>query len=81
MIRLYLGQMTPEAVFAAADDPNPRPNRGGCARRISSPPNLALQRRTKTRPRACFGLPPRTAQGFTERAAANAELKALGANP
>ena len=82
VIRLFLGQTTPEAVLAAADDPNAKTKQGKVCEANFYTAELALQRRAKDEATRLFRLAVTDCRkGFTERAAANAELKALGANP
>ena len=82
VIRLFLGQTTPEAVLAAADDPNAKTKQGKVCEANFYTAELALQRRAKDEAtRLLRRAATECGNGFTERAAANAELKALGANP
>ena len=82
VIRLFLGQTTPEAVLAAADDPNAKTKQGKVCEANFYTAELALQRRAKDEAtRLLRRAATECGKGFTERAAANAELKALGANP
>jgi lipoprotein NlpI len=82
VIRLFLGQTTPEAVLAVADDPNPKTKQGKVCEANFYTAELALQRHAKDEATRLFRLAAADCRkGFTERAAANAELKALGANP
>ena len=68
VIRLYLGQLTPEALLAAADDANPRARNGhGCARRISTPGSSRCSRATPTRRNGCSRSRPRTAPKTSPR--------------
>jgi lipoprotein NlpI len=82
LIRLYLGQLTPEAVLAAADDPNPEIKRGQICGANFYGGELALLngaggdavRLLKLAASDC----PKT---FIEYAGAIAELKLLGEQP
>ena len=82
VIRLFLGQLTVEAVLAAADDPNAYTKRGQVCEVNLFTGELALQQDNKNEAMRLFRL---AAEGcprnFTEWAAANAELKALRAPP
>jgi len=81
VIRLYLGQMTPEAVLAvAADDAADATTKKSqvCEANFYSG-ELALQKGAKEDARRLFGLAAADCpKGFIEWSAANAELKALG---
>ncbi len=82
VIRLYLGQMTSEAVLAAAENPNPRTKRGQICEANFYTGELALQHGAKDHAIRLFRLAARGCPNtFDERSAANAELKALGAEP
>jgi lipoprotein NlpI len=82
VIRLFLGQTTPEAVSAAADDPNAKTKQGKVCEANFYTAELALQRRAKDEATRLFRLAATDwRKGFTERAAAHAELKALDATP
>src|SRR5262249_16751916 len=82
VIRLYLGQLTQEAMLAAADDPDvTKKNEQVCDANFFSG-ELALQRGAKDEAtrlfrRAATGC-PKTRDAYDS---ANAELKALGASP
>jgi lipoprotein NlpI len=82
IIHLYLGESTPEAVFAAAADPNPRTqDRQVCEANFYAG-ELALERDVKDEAlpllrRAAAHCP----KAFFEYTAANVELKTLGASP
>jgi lipoprotein NlpI len=82
VIRLFLGQTTPEALLATADDPDAKiRQRKVCEVNFYSA-ELALQRRAKDEATRLFGLAAKDCpKSFTERAAAHAEPKALGAHP
>jgi lipoprotein NlpI len=81
IVRLYLGQFTPEAVLAAAEDKDPEKKRGQVCEANFYTGELAWQRGDKNEAVRLFRL---AAGGcplsFSERVHANAELKALGAN-
>ena len=82
VIRLFLGQTTPEAVLAAADDPNAKTKQRKVCEANFYTSELSLHRRAKVEAsRLLRRAATLFVNGFTERAAANAELKALGANP
>jgi lipoprotein NlpI len=80
LIRLFLGQTTPEAVLAAADDPDPETKIGQVCEANFFSGELALSKGSIDGAKRLFRLAadgcPR---GFTESDAANFELKALGA--
>jgi len=79
VIRLYLRQLTPAAVLAAADDANADTKKGQLCEANFYSGELALQQGAKEEAARLFGLV--TAQcpkGFFEWPAANAELRALG---
>ncbi len=79
VIRLYLGQMTPEALLAAADDPVANKQKGQICEANFYTGEVALQRGDKDEATRLFKL---AADGcpknFVEWSGANAELKALG---
>lgn len=82
VIRLYLGQMTPGAVFAAADDPDADVK----SRRVCDANffigELALQQGTKEEASRLFrSAATDCPKDRTARTGANAELKALGITP
>ncbi len=82
VIRLFLGQMTPEAVLAAADDPEPNNKKGQVCEANFYSGELALQQSAKDDAARLFRLAALDCpKNFYERPAANAELKALGATP
>jgi len=80
IIRMFLGQMTPAAVLAAADDPDATKKQGQVCEANLYSGELALQAHLKAEAARLFRLAasdcPKT---FVEWRAANAELKALGA--
>jgi lipoprotein NlpI len=82
VIRLYLGQLTAEAVLAAADDPNANTKNGQLCEANFYTGELALQRGDKDDATRLFKLAAGAClKTFTEWLAANAELKALGDQP
>jgi lipoprotein NlpI len=82
MIRMFLGQMTPADVLAAADDPDAAKKKGRVCEANFYSGELALRTGAKDVATSLFRLAasecPKT---FDEWLAANAELKALGAAP
>jgi len=79
VIRMFLGQMTPAAVLAAADDPAPGRKRGQVCEANFYSGQLALRKGVKKDAQRLFQLaasdcPP----DFNEWSAAKADLKALG---
>ena len=80
VIRLYLGQMTPEAVLtAAAVDADAITKKGQVCEANFYSGELALQKGAKEEATRLFGLAAADCpKGFIEWSAANAELKALG---
>jgi tetratricopeptide (TPR) repeat protein len=80
IIHLYLGESTPEAVLAAADDPNPRTrDRQVCEANFYSG-ELALQRDARGEATQLLRqAAARCPKAFFEYTAANVELKTLGA--
>jgi len=82
VIRLYLGQMTPKAVLAAADNPNANTKNGQVCEANFYTGELDLQQGKKDDATRLFRLAaancPKT---FIEYEGATAELKALGAEP
>jgi tetratricopeptide (TPR) repeat protein len=79
VIRLFLGQFTPEALLAAADDPKAETKKGQVCEANFYTAELALQQGNKDEAKRLFALAaadcPRT---FIEYEGAMAELKALG---
>jgi lipoprotein NlpI len=79
VIRLFLGQTTPAAVLAAADDPDANTKRGQVCEANFYSGELALQQGAKEEAARLFRL---AAAGcpheFVEGPSANAELEALG---
>jgi len=82
VIRLYLGQLTPEAVLAAADNPDAKiRNRQVCEANFYSA-ELALQDGAKDEARRLFQFAATNcSKDVAEWRAATAELKALSAQP
>jgi lipoprotein NlpI len=82
VVRMFLGEITPESVLAAAEDPDPRVQKGQVCEANLYAGELALQRGSTEEATRLFGLAaadcPTT---FIEWSAAKAELKALGINP
>ncbi len=82
IIRLFLGQMTPEAVLAAADDFDANTKRDQVCEANFYTGELALQQGAKEEAARLFRLALADCRkDFAEWAAANAELKALGVAP
>jgi hypothetical protein len=83
VIRLFLGQTTPAAVLAAADDPDAETRKGQVCEANFYSGELALQHGSKDEAERLFRLAATDCPGdeFVERAAANAEVKALGRIP
>jgi lipoprotein NlpI len=82
VIRLYLGQLTPEAVLAAADVANPRAKQGRVCEANFYTGELALQQGNADEAKRLFA--PAAAdcpKDFDAYAGATAELKVLGARP
>lgn len=82
IIHLYLGQSTPDAVLAAADDPNPRTrDRQLCEAKFYGG-ELALRHGAKAEARQLLRqATARCPTAFFEYTAANVELRTLGAPP
>jgi lipoprotein NlpI len=79
IIRLYLGQMTPEAVMAAANDPDPGTQKAHVCGANFYLGELALRRGAEDEARRLFRLAADgCSKDFGEWFAAIAELKALG---
>ena len=82
LIRLFLGQTTPQALLATADDPDAKTKQRKVCEVNFYSAELALHRHAKDEATRLFRLAATNCpQNFTERAAAHAELKALDANP
>jgi lipoprotein NlpI len=82
IIRLFLGEITWEAVLAAADDADPKKKKGQVCEANFFIGELALQKGTREEARRRFELAaadcPKT---FGEWQAANVELRAMDTNP
>jgi lipoprotein NlpI len=82
VIRLYLGQLTPEALLAAADDANPRAKRARLCEANFYTGELALQQGNADKAKRLFALAAADCpKDFDAYAGATAELKVLGARP
>jgi tetratricopeptide (TPR) repeat protein len=82
VIRLYLGETTPEAVLAAADDPRPEMKRGQLCEANFFIGELALQQGAKDEATQLFRFAASNCpKDYVQLDAAVAELKALGAEP
>jgi len=82
VIRLFLGQLTPEAVLAAADNPDPETKKGQVCEANVYTGELDLQQGRKDAAIARFRAAAADCpKDFIEYEAALAELKALGAGP
>lgn len=80
VIRLYLGQLTPEAVLNAADDPDATTKKDRICEANFYSGELALQRGAKEKATKLFELAAKGCpKSFIEYDSAIAELKALGA--
>ena len=79
VIRMFLGQMTPAAVLAAADDPNSTKKAGQVCEANFYTGELALRKGTKDEATRLFRLAATNCpKAFDEWFPANAEFKALG---
>jgi lipoprotein NlpI len=79
VIRLFLGQTTPAAVLAAADDPDPKAKRGQVCEANFYIGELALQQGSKEEAARLFRLSAADCpREFVEGHSASAELEALG---
>ena len=82
LIHVFLGQLTPEALLAAADNHDPKTKKGQVCEAIFYSGELALQQGKKDEAARLFKLAANDCpKGLIEWAAASAELKALGAAP
>jgi len=82
VIRLFMDQMSPRAVLAAADDPNSDTKKGQVCEANFYTGELALLKGTKDDAIRLFRLAASGCpHGFVEWDGANAELKALGVAP
>lgn len=81
LIRLYLGELTPDAVLAAADDPDATAKKGRVCEANFYGGELVLQRGAKEEARRLLQLAAADCpRSFIEYDDANAQLKALGAS-
>jgi tetratricopeptide (TPR) repeat protein len=82
VVRLYLGEMTPEAVLAAADDPRPETKKAQLCEANFFIGELALQQGAKDEAAQLFRFAASNCPNdYVQLDAAVAELKALGAEP
>jgi lipoprotein NlpI len=82
VIRMFLGETTPAAVLAAADDPDPTTRSGQLCEAHFYSGELALQQGAKGEATRLFRLAAAgCARDFVEGSAASAELNALEQNP
>jgi lipoprotein NlpI len=82
VVRLFLDQMTPPAVLAAADDPNATKKKGQVCEANFYSAELSLTKGLKDEATRLFRLAASDCpRSFNEWDAANAELKALGVVP
>ncbi len=82
VIRLYLGELTPEALLAAADVANPRAKQGRVCEANFFTGELALQQGNAEEAKRLFALAAADCpKDYAAYAGATAELKALGARP
>jgi lipoprotein NlpI len=82
VIHVFLGQLIPEALLAAADNYDPRTKKGQVCEANFYSGELALQQGKKDEAARLFKLAANDCpKGLVEWAAANAELKTLGVTP
>jgi lipoprotein NlpI len=82
VVHLMLGEITPEAVLAAADHPDPMKQKEQVCEANFYTGELALQQGSKEDAARLFGLAASDCpKNFIEWSSAKAELKALGINP
>jgi lipoprotein NlpI len=82
VVRLFMGQMTPGALLAAADNPDATTKRDQVCEANFYIGELSLMKGSKDEATRLFRLAASGCpHGFVEWDAANAELKALGATP
>ena len=82
IVRLFLGQLTPAAVLAAADNPDPAKQKGQICEANFYSGALALRQGAKDEVTRLFRLAANDCpRGFIEWLAARSELKALGVTP
>jgi lipoprotein NlpI len=81
LVRLYLGELTPEAVLAAADDPDAATKKGRLCEANFYGGELVLQRGAKDEAKRLLQLAATNCpKSFIEYEDANAQLKALDAS-
>jgi lipoprotein NlpI len=81
VVRLFLGQMTPEALLAAAQDPDAKKNKGQICEANFYTGELALQSGSREEGERMIRLAGTDCpHSFFEWSAANSELEMLGAN-
>ncbi len=82
VVRMFLGELTPAQVLAAADDKDPKTKQGQVCDANFYNGELALMKGAKDDALRLFRLAANDClHTFTEWSAANAELKALGVAP
>jgi lipoprotein NlpI len=82
VVRLFMGQMTSDALLTAADDPNVTTKTGQVCEANFYTGELSLMKEAKDEAIRLFRLAASDCpRDFTEWNAANAELEALGAAP
>jgi lipoprotein NlpI len=81
LIRLFLGQLTQDAVLAAANDPDAKKKQGQVCEANFYSGELALMQGAKENATDLFRLAAANCPDSHERWAANAELKSLGLTP
>jgi lipoprotein NlpI len=82
VVKLFLGQLTPSDLLAAADDPNAPTKKGHVCEANFYTGELSLMKGAKDEATRLFRLASSDCpRDFTEWHAANAELKAVGAAP
>jgi lipoprotein NlpI len=82
VVRLYLGELTPEALLAAADIANPRAKRARMCEANFLTGELALQQGKADEAKRLFALAAADCpKDFPAYAGATAALKMLGARP
>jgi tetratricopeptide (TPR) repeat protein len=82
IVRLFLGQLTPAAVLAAADNPDPYKRKSQICEANFYSGVFALGQSAKDEATRLFGLATNGCpRGFIEWSAARSELKALGVTP
>jgi len=82
IVRLFRGEMTSEAMRAAAENPDPMKQKGQVCEANFFAGELALQQGSKEEAARLFGLAATDCpKNLIELTATKAELKALGINP